>query len=206
MMTKGRKPRAAKKKINTRVDFTPMVDMMMLLLTFFMFCTTLSRPQIMDIAMPTKDNIEDVPNTPRSRAITFLLAENNKIYYYEGDPNYEDYASLKETSYIDVRNVIAEKNRAIVKQVNELNKQKKAKQISDAKYADAVKEAKRDKKGAIAIIKATEGAVYQNLIDILDEMAICSVGQYSVLDLTDGDDFMLKNYESKGIYAQAHEM
>ena len=206
MMTKKRKPRAAKKKINTRVDFTPMVDMMMLLLTFFMFCTTLSRPQIMDIVMPTKDNIEDVPNTPRSRAITFLLAENNKIYYYEGDPNYEDYASLKETSYIDVRNVIAEKNRAIVKQVNELNKQKKAKQISDSKYADAVKEAKRDKKGAIAIIKATEGAVYQNLIDILDEMAICSVGQYSVLDLTDGDDFMLKNYESKGVYAQAHEM
>lgn len=205
-MTKGRKPRAAKKKINTRVDFTPMVDMMMLLLTFFMFCTTLSRPQIMDIAMPTKDNIEKEPNTPRSRAITFLLAENNKIYYYEGDPNYEDYASLKETSYIDVRNVIAEKNRAIVKQVNELNKQKKAKQISDSKYADAVKEAKRDKKGAIAIIKATDGAVYQNLIDILDEMAICSVGQYSVLDLTDGDDFMLKNYESKGIYAQVHEM
>lgn len=206
MITKRRKPRAAKKKVNTRVDFTPMVDMMMLLLTFFMFCTTLSRPQIMDIAMPTKDNITHEPNTPSSRAITFILAENNKVYYYEGDPNYEDYTFLKETSYIDVRNVIAEKNKAIVKQVNDLNKKKKAKQISDTEYAKAVKTAKRDKKGAIAIIKATEGAVYQNLIDILDEMAICSVGQYSVLDIVEGDEFLLKNYESKGIYAQAHEM
>lgn len=201
MIKRIRKPRAAKKKINTRVDFTPMVDMMMLLLTFFMFCTTLARPQIMDIAMPTKDS-EDAPNTPQSRAITFLLAENNKIFYYEGDPNYEDYTSLKEVSYVGIRNVIATKNKQIVDQVNQLNIQKKNKQISDDEYNKAVKQAKRDNKGAIAIIKPTEGAVYQNLIDILDEMAICSVGQYSVIDITDGDNFLLKNYESKGMYAQ----
>ncbi len=201
MIKRIRKPRAAKKKINTRVDFTPMVDMMMLLLTFFMFCTTLARPQIMDIAMPTKETTDE-PNTPKSRAITFLLGENNKLFYYEGEPNYEDYSSLKETTYIGARRVIAEKNRQIVEQVNQLNMQKKAKQISDAEYNEAIKEAKRGKQGAVAIIKPTEGAVYQNLVDILDEMAICSVGQYSVIDITEGDDFLLKNYESKGLYAQ----
>lgn len=201
MIKRIRKPRATKKKINTRVDFTPMVDMMMLLLTFFMFCTTLARPQIMDIAMPTKETIDE-PNTPKSRAITFLLGENNKLFYYEGEPNYEDYSSLKETTYIGARHVIAEKNRQIVEQVNQLNLQKKSKQISDVEYNEAIKEVKRGKQGAVAIIKPTEGAVYQNLVDILDEMAICSVGQYSVIDITEGDNFLLKNYESKGLYAQ----
>ena len=38
-----------------RVDFTPMVDMNMLLITFFMLCTSLSKPQTMEISMPSND-------------------------------------------------------------------------------------------------------------------------------------------------------
>ena len=37
------------KKMTVRVDFTPMVDMNMLRITFFMLCTTLSKPQTMEI-------------------------------------------------------------------------------------------------------------------------------------------------------------
>lgn len=43
------------KKMNIRVDFTPMVDMNMLLITFFMLCTSLSKPQTMEISMPSND-------------------------------------------------------------------------------------------------------------------------------------------------------
>ena len=85
-----------KGRLNTRVDFTPMVDMMMLLLTFFMFCTTLSKPQIMDLAIPVplEDDGKQPPNVG-SQAITLILADANTMYYYEGVANYEDYASLK---------------------------------------------------------------------------------------------------------------
>lgn len=195
-----KRPQRGKERINTRVEFTPMVDMMMLLLTFFMFCTTLLRPQIMDIAMPTKDT-DSSPNAPDSRAITFILAENNKVYYYEGLPNFEDYTSLKEINYAKLRNVVAQKNRIIVQQVNELNKKRKAKQISDLEYQAAVKGIKKDKKGAMAVIKPTKDAIYQNLVDVLDEMAICSVGSYAVVDIADADEFLIKNYETKGLYA-----
>ena len=51
----GEQKKGQPQKLNLRVDFTPMVDMNMLLITFFMFCTTLSKPQTMDIVMPTKD-------------------------------------------------------------------------------------------------------------------------------------------------------
>ncbi|NLI35942.1 MAG: biopolymer transporter ExbD, partial [Bacteroidales bacterium] len=54
------KSKSKQKKMNCRVDFTPMVDMNMLLITFFMLCTSLSKPQTMEISMPSNDkNIQD---------------------------------------------------------------------------------------------------------------------------------------------------
>ena len=44
---KGDGKKGKQKKVNIRVDFTPMVDMNMLLITFFMLCTSLSKPQTM---------------------------------------------------------------------------------------------------------------------------------------------------------------
>lgn len=84
------------KRINTRVDFTPMVDMNMLLLTFFMFCTTLSKPQVMNLILPIPDDINKTDDTPPDttdeQAYTFILDENNKIYYFNGKINDESYA------------------------------------------------------------------------------------------------------------------
>ena len=76
------------KKMTVRVDFTPMVDMNMLLITFFMLCTSLSKPQTMEISMPSNDkNIteEQQNKVKASQALTLLLAEEGKLYYYEGD-------------------------------------------------------------------------------------------------------------------------
>lgn len=67
------------KKMNIRVDFTPMVDMNMLLITFFMLCTSLSKPQTMEISMPSNDkNIteEQQNKVKASQALTLLLAED----------------------------------------------------------------------------------------------------------------------------------
>ena len=51
------------KKMTVRVDFTPMVDMNMLLITFFMLCTSLSKPQTMEISMPSKDQVTEAEQT-----------------------------------------------------------------------------------------------------------------------------------------------
>src|SRR6186713_1205160 len=75
------------KKLSTRVDLTPMVDLGFLLITFFMFTTTLSKPKTMQINMPYKeDNIkeEDQTKIKASTVVTILLSSNHRIYYYEG--------------------------------------------------------------------------------------------------------------------------
>ena len=82
----GKKKSSKQKKMTVRVDFTPMVDMNMLLITFFMLCTSLSKPQTMEISMPTNDkNIteEQQNKVKASQALTLLLDGNNKLYYYD---------------------------------------------------------------------------------------------------------------------------
>ena len=179
----GKNGKSKQKKFAVRVDFTPMVDMNMLLITFFMLCTTLSKPQTMEISMPSNDkNIteEQKSMVKASQAITLLLGPDNKLYYYEGEPNYKDYTSLKETTYgpDGLRSILLQKNATAVNKVRALKQQKLDLKISDEEYKKQVSEIKSGKDTPTVIIKATDDASYMNLIDALDEMQICNIGKH----------------------------
>lgn len=100
----AKKKESKQKKMNVRVDFTPMVDMMMLLITFFMLCTSLAKPQAMHLTMPAKDenmSAEDKDKSKTEQTITIYLADNDKLYYYIVDKK-EDFGNpefLKETTW-----------------------------------------------------------------------------------------------------------
>src|SRR6195952_4573161 len=82
---KGGKVRS--KKASTRVDLTAMVDLAFLLITFFIFTTTLQKPKAMDLTMPDKDEIKqtNLP-VPETRTMTILLGSKNKVEWYMGMP------------------------------------------------------------------------------------------------------------------------
>ena len=181
----GKNGKSKQKKFAVRVDFTPMVDMNMLLITFFMLCTTLSKPQTMEISMPSNDKSiteQQKSMVKASQAITLLLGADNKLYYYEGEPNYKDYTSLKETSYTPdgIRSILLQKNVAAVNKVRALKLQKLDLRISEEEYRKQVSEIKSGKDTPTVIIKATDDASYKNLIDALDEMQICNIGKYVI--------------------------
>lgn len=199
----GEHKKGQPQKINLRVDFTPMVDMNMLLITFFMFCTTLSKPQTMDIVMPTKDKDlteEDKNQVKASKAITVILGENDKIYYYEGEPNYSDFNTLKVTDYSPegFRALLLQRNADAVAKIRELRIDKAKKKITEEQFKEQSSEIKNAKDGQVVVIKPTNGASYKNLVDVLDEMQICSIGKYAIVEMADGDNFLVQNYESKG--------
>lgn len=192
------------KKINVRVDFTPMVDMMMLLITFFMLCTSLAKPQTMELSMPSNDKNmteKDKSVTKASYTITIYIAGKNKIYYTKGLPKYDDPKSLIETTWgkngirkILIQHITEDNTQPVLdvmKAKAELD-QKKG-QIPDSVYS---KELSKIKAGEIngrkiqtitVIIKATDKSSYKNVVDALDEMQICSIGKY-VLDTINQDD------------------
>ena len=190
------------KKMTVRVDFTPMVDMNMLLITFFMLCTSLSKPQTMEISMPSKDQVTEAEQTKvkASKAITLLLGEDNKIYYYFGEPDYERVESLKQTDYspTGLRDILLARNFDVVQKMKELKLKKLDKEISEDEFKKQASEIKGSKDAPVVLIKATDDASYRNLVDALDEMQICNIGKYAIVDITDGDKFLVDNLKSGG--------
>jgi len=96
------------KKLSTRVDLTPMCDLGFLLITFFIFTTTMSQPTAMQMFLP-KDvkNPEEQNKVKNSAVITLMLGKDDKIYYYEGD----DPTKMLQTTFKKVRDVVLDKKR-----------------------------------------------------------------------------------------------
>lgn len=184
------------KKMNARVDFTPMVDMIMLLVTFFMLCTTLLKPQTMEITMPSdKEDLQDDQRNQAkaSEAITILIDENNTIYYFEGKP---EEAKLEKTEYgkNGIRAVLMHKNAAAQQKVAALDKKYETIEVNEQtkeQYKKELSEIKNGKGTPTVVIKASDKATYKNMIDVLDEMQICNIGKYVIDEFRDTDQAMI---------------
>ena len=204
---KKKKGGSKQKKISVHVDFTPMVDMNMLLITFFMLCTSLSKPQTMEINMPSNDKKiteADRDAVKASQAITLVLAGGDSVFYYTGQPNYKDYNSLKLSSYKadGLRAFLIKRNFDAVNKINDLKQQKIQLKISQEQFTKQVSEIKGGKETPVVIIKAADRATYKNLIDALDEMQICNIGKYVIDKINPGENFLVKNYQTRGGLAQ----
>ena len=205
---KKKKGGSKQKKLSVHIDFTPMVDMNMLLITFFMLCTSLSKPQTMEITMPSNDKKitkDDQPPVKASQAVTLVLAGGDSLFYYEGLPDYKNYQSLKLTTYgvNGIRSILTNKNREAVIKINELKEKKLEMKISEAQFKKEVSEIKGGKNTPTVIIKATDNSTYKNLIDALDEMQICSVGKYVIDKYSpSAEGLLIKNYRAKGAFSR----
>ena len=141
------KQKSRQKKFDTRIDFTPMVDMNMLLITFFMLCTTMIKSQTLQIALPTNEKVEKEQQNKvkESEAITIIIdgkidektglakPDEGMLYYYEGKPETANLAQgesnmkqaefgAKTGAYDAIRGILQERNKDVVLKVNDLKK------------------------------------------------------------------------------------
>lgn len=155
---KGGKVRA--KKQSTAVDMTPLADLGFLLITFFMFTTTFSKPNVMGLNMPPKqptiDNPIDDPVIDLTNSISIVIGGDNKLYWHQQDKTKLTADQLHETSYSKegIRNdILAARQRA--------------------KTPD----------NFTVIIKPTDESTYENLVNVLDEMEITESSRYGIVDI-----------------------
>ena len=223
----AKEKKSKQKKMTVRVDFTPMVDMLMLLITFFMLCTSISKPSTMELTMPSNDKTQDDTKkneAKESHSITIYIADGDKMFYGNGKPEYDNANWLKPADWSNtpkgIRYVLQHKQvgdpstgEAITVPyqdmeiaVKELNQKKQAdpKAYPDSIYQSEIAAIKsgmiNGKKVSTmtVIIKPTDQASYRHLVDILDEMQISYIGTYVIDKLTDQDKALLAK---KGVKA-----
>lgn len=145
------------KKLSTRVDLTPMVDLGFLLITFFVFTTTMSEPTALRLFLPKDtEKPEDQNKVKNSGVLTLMMNRNNNVFYYEGEL-LPDGSNFKPSNFKDIRDVI-------------LNKKQNTKP-----------------EDFVVIIKPGPDATYKNAVDMLDEMFISDVKRYALVDITPQD-------------------
>ncbi len=143
------------KKLSTRIDLTPMVDLGFLLITFFIFTTTMSQPTAMKLNLPKDtDKPEEQNKVKESGVLTLLLGKNDQVYYYEGTLA-PDASNFKSSNFKEIRNEIISKKKST------------------------------DPKDFVVVIKADKDCTYKNVVDMLDEMLINDVKRYATVDISD---------------------
>ncbi len=159
-------------KYNLRIDMTPMVDLGFLLITFFVITTQLSEPKAIDLFIPTDGKPMDLGE---SGALTVLLEKENTIYYYHG--NWESALknkSIYKTTYAgegSIRRIIEDKQKAL----------------------DANKSFKEGRDRLMLLIKPGDHSSYKNVVDVLDEVMICSIRKYAILPKSADEIIWLDN-------------
>lgn len=156
------------KKASTRVDLTPMVDLGFLLITFFIFTTTISQPTTMKLNLPKDtDKPEEQNKLKESGALTLLLGKNDNVYYYEGilDPTA---SNLKNTTMKKVRDEILSKKRSTPPD------------------------------DLMVVIKPGEESTYKDVVNALDEMTINDIKRYALVDISEVETQLLNKSDVSG--------
>jgi biopolymer transport protein ExbD len=184
------------KKLSTRVDMTPMVDLGFLLITFFIFTATMSSPKTMDLNMPKDtDKKEDETKVKQSGALTIMLGKGDKVYYYEGELA-PDGSNFKSSTFKEIRNEIIRKKQEVIKNYvadpKDEEIKEKAKKNGDPNWEKAALD--RD---FVVVIKPNEEATYKNTVDMLDEMTINNVKRFAMIKIADTENQLIKATEGQ---------
>ncbi|HUQ97432.1 MAG TPA: biopolymer transporter ExbD [Chitinophagaceae bacterium] len=175
------------KKLSTRVDMTPMVDLGFLLITFFIFTSTMSTPTTLALNMPKDEKDPLKQNEAKeSGALSIMLGKNDQVYYYEGQLVVNGGGNnFKSTNFKGIRDVIIDKKKAVI-----------AAHQHDAQCDEIRKRNNGDPNSCrdrdlVVVIKPDKDATYKNTVDMLDEMTINGVKRYALVDIVPEEEKLI---------------
>jgi biopolymer transport protein ExbD len=194
----GKHQKKRAKKLSTRIDMTPMVDLGFLLLTFFMLTTTFSQPKVVELTPPIKS--DDKTKVQDTLSLTLVLGKSDTVYYYKGRLSTNpDSNNVMVTNFADdgLRKMVLADNQFVMNSIKDIQAQHEANKITDTAYARLLDKAEGNKYARFVIIKTDTNTKYVNVIMTLDEMNICNIGKYSLIDANDDDMKMIADFKQK---------
>ena len=162
--TNSKDKRKRTRRISTKIDMTPMVDLAFLLITFFMLTTTFIQPKVMAINMPEEDG-GDITKVNEKRVLTVILGKENKVFYYQ--PTAADaMPEVKQTDFSadGIRKVLIRKQQDVQRELG---------------------------KNAVILVKILDEANYQNMVDIQDELLITAMPVHAIVAITPEEEALL---------------
>jgi biopolymer transport protein ExbD len=157
------------KKLSTKVDLTPMVDLGFLLITFFVFTAAMSKPRAMNLFLPAGE----IPSTSVGKSnVLIIIPFNNKVFYYHGDLETAMKTGLYGTTSFSAINGIGD-----------MIRQKQKALDNTAKFT---------RKDLMLIIKPSVEANYKDIVATLDEVLINDVKHYALVDLDTAEKQVLQ--------------
>lgn len=174
-----------RKRMSTRIDFTPMVDLGFLLITFFMLTTAMSTPHVMKVMMPAGEG----GKIGKDIAVTVILSGSDRVYYYLGyGRDAAGQLELKETTMAGIRTVLMDKHAAVRAQVSAERDRLIALGFKDAELESRLQQfieaINTHRDATFVIIKADDRATYENLVDMVDECRVANILRYAIVDIT----------------------
>lgn len=128
-----------------------MVDLGFLLITFFVFTTSLSNPSAMNLIIPADGKSTEVA---KSKTLNLVLTAGNKIQYYVGDEVGNQ--GCTDFSTTGIRTVLQFMQKSVEKRFG-------------------------NKAETVILIYPSKDSDYGNLIDILDEIQITGIKKYALM-------------------------
>lgn len=182
----GKHDKKRAKKLSTRIDMTPMVDLAFLLLTFFVLTSTFSKPKTLRMIFPEKKENPNEKDKEVKDGLTIILDGTNKVYHYS--TSIKDMTGLEVTdmsSKDGLRKILKERNKKLLADVEKIQRESDNGPKNDTAFERKIREklekAQMDSK-FVVLVKHSENATYKNMIDVVDEFLICQVGKYFVVD------------------------
>lgn len=153
-------PKHKKARVGVRIDMTPMVDVAMLLLTFFMLTTQFKPPEDVEVIIPASHSEFKLPE---SKIIMVYVTKEGKIYMGV------DSQTLMERLF------------------GSENKYKRAVEVDKGQLGNILIQARISDPGLRTVIKGDKNAPYGPLEDVMDVLVKAKITRFNLItDLDKG--------------------
>ena len=164
-------PQKGRRSQTPRIDLTPMVDLGFLLITFFMYTTTLAKPATMELKLPSNEPTTTPTTVVAESTITLITIKDHRIVYYEG--MLDDATVPKQCSFSQLRSVLLDKKSRVIS--------------LPLTFSPAAHK-------MYALIKPGDNSTYEDLVQLLDEMIIDVIPLYTIMDVSPEEkEWLMKN-------------